>query len=79
MTPEELRAYAQVMKAEGIFRATIDGVSIEMSQAALAYAAVPTPQPAHQSADGPSPHDPKRAPDDEDDPFQYAATEGMPG
>lgn len=81
MTPDELRAYMRVMKEEGGFKVTIGDTTIEMSGAAIAQAAMeraPKPAPP-QSADGPSPQDPKERPEDHEDPMLYAASEGLPG
>lgn len=80
MTPEELRAYAQVMKAEGMYKVEVRTgrdllLSIEMSQVAIAAA-----HADHATRAAPSPTQPAPpAEGDEDDPFAYAATEGLPG
>lgn len=79
MTPAELEALAEVMRDKGVFKLTMGSVTIEMSGQALALAHAPPPPAPNQSADGPSPQDPRRLPEDDDDPMQYGATEGMPG
>lgn len=92
MTPAELRAYADVMREMGVFKVTFTHpvfnmadahVTIELSQSAIA-AALAERTPIASSPNGTSRHTdraPAPTPDDEEqeDPYQFMATEGMPG
>lgn len=81
MTPAELREYAQVMKAEGVFKFSVhtgryELVSIEMSQAAIAaaqaerYPQQPIAQAVAREVAATAPSE------DDEDRFAFMATEG---
>lgn len=80
MTPAELRAIAAVMREMGVFRVTLDGVTVEMSAAALQMGmAEKLEASGAKPAVVPAQTEPAPRPDEEDDAMLYAATEGLPG